>query len=320
VKNRGIYCKLGQYIGSLDNIAPARYVEVLKVLQDEGPSVWYNDIKIVIENDFNCKLEDIYSEFDEKPIAAATLAQVHKAKLKRNGEDVAVKVQFPTLFLQTKYDMLVTELSVKIIDNVAYLFDYKAINFRHLFENFRLSRQKELDFELELDNGVKTKKNFEGDDRIYVPDYDQVYCCKRVLTMEFIDNSLKINNADAITQKYGKNMTQEYVWKTLIDLFAKQIFVFGHIHVDGHPGNILIRAHPKHKGRPQLVLLDHGHYWTINDESRIKFCELWYAMVTFNKEKTKEMSYEFGMDNYYRYLPLIFTYRTIDSKYMWQLG
>lgn len=108
-KNRGIYLKLGQYIGSLEKIAPKRYIEVLRVLQDEGPSVSFDDIKIVIENDFKCKLEDIYIEFNEQPIAAASLAQVHKAVLREDGRDVAVKVQFPTLFLQTKYDMLVTK-------------------------------------------------------------------------------------------------------------------------------------------------------------------------------------------------------------------
>lgn len=132
--------------------------------------------------------------------------------------------------------------------------------------------------------------------------------------MEYIDNAYKINQADEITEKYGTILTHKYVCQTLIDIFAQQIFVHGHVHVDGHPGNILVREHPKHKGRPQVVLLDHGHYMTIDDEFRLKFGNLWYALVTFNKPTIKRISYEFGINDYYRYLPLLFTYRTFDSK------
>jgi predicted unusual protein kinase regulating ubiquinone biosynthesis (AarF/ABC1/UbiB family) len=70
----GIYFKAGQYIGTLERIAPKEYVEVLKVLQDQGPQIPFEQIKIVYENDFKCKLEDVFSEFDTKAIAAASLA------------------------------------------------------------------------------------------------------------------------------------------------------------------------------------------------------------------------------------------------------
>mmetsp|Transcript_9230 Transcript_9230/g.8162 ORF Transcript_9230/g.8162 Transcript_9230/m.8162 type:complete len:90 (-) Transcript_9230:502-771(-) len=89
--------------------------------------------------------------------------------------------------------------------------------------------------------------------------------------MEFIDNAFKIDQVDEILNKFGKGPTQKYVCKSLIDAFAKQIFWFGHVHVDGHPGNILVREHPDHKGRPQVVLLDHGHYITVDEEFRNRF-------------------------------------------------
>ena len=197
-KNRGIYHKLGQYVGALDTIAPKEYVNVLRVLQDEGPSVPFYDIKIVIENDFKTKLENIFSSFDEKSIAAASLAQVHAAVLRENNQKVAVKVQFPTLQLQTKYDMLVTKACVHIIDYIANLFDNRSINFKQLYENFRVSRLKELDFEMEYENGWATKQNFIDDDRIYIPTFYKDYSWKRVLTMEFIENTIKIDNAKEI--------------------------------------------------------------------------------------------------------------------------
>lgn len=146
IKNRGIYIKAGQYIGSLDNIAPKEYVQVFRVLQDEGPSVSFSDIKIVIENDLQCKIEDIFSHFETTPIAAASLAQVHRATLRENGADVAVKIQFPTLKLQTKYDMKVGKACMDILTYSAKVLKFDGINLSKLYDDFKMSRIKELDF------------------------------------------------------------------------------------------------------------------------------------------------------------------------------
>lgn len=89
--------------------------------------------------------------------------------------------------------------------------------------------------------------------------------------MEFIDHTLRIDNVEGIVEKYGREKTDEYVCKSLIDIFAKQIFLYGLVHVDGHPGNILVRDHPKKPTIPQIVLLDHGHYSRVSDDFRIHF-------------------------------------------------
>lgn len=129
----------------------------------------------------------------------------------------------------------------------------------------------ELDFDLELQNGAQTAKNFSDDDRIYIPKFYKEFSGPRMITMEFISNAYRIDDIEKIVKKYGRKMTDEYVCKSLIDIFGKQIFLYGLIHVDGHPGNILVREHPDHKGRPQIALLDHGHYCSIDDEFRLKF-------------------------------------------------
>jgi len=94
-------------LGSLETLLPKEYTDTLKVLQDKAPNVALEKIKVVIETDFGKTLEEIFSSFDPTPIAAASLAQVHKAVLRKNGEEVAVKIQFPTLRVQTYYDMIV---------------------------------------------------------------------------------------------------------------------------------------------------------------------------------------------------------------------
>jgi aarF domain-containing kinase len=92
------------------------------------------------------------------------------------------------------------------------------------------------------------------------------------------------------------------------------IFVNGHVHCDAHPGNILVRPNPENPKNPQIVLLDHGFYCDIDDEFRNRFCKLWYAMVTMDYYEVQSLSQEMGIGEYFRYLPLLFTYRTINAK------
>lgn len=90
--NAGVYIKLGQMVGQLDQLIPPEYVKAFEPMLMYAPKTPFNDVKAIIESDLGCKLEDHFSEFDEKPLASASLGQVHKAKLKSTGETVAVKV------------------------------------------------------------------------------------------------------------------------------------------------------------------------------------------------------------------------------------
>ena len=139
-------------------------------------------------------------------------------------------MQFPTLKLQTKYDMMVASFWIKVIDKVAVFLDFKGINLKKLYGDFKHSRVIELDFELELENGVKTTENFKDDDRIYIPKFYKEYSGPRMITMEYIDNAYRIDDIENIQKKFGKKNTDEYVCKALIDIFAKQIFLYGLVH------------------------------------------------------------------------------------------
>jgi aarF domain-containing kinase len=91
------------------------------------------------------------------------------------------------------------------------------------------------------------------------------------------------------------------------------IFIHGHVHCDAHPGNILVRPNPKDSSKPQIILLDHGCYGSTGEKFRRQFTELWYALTTMDYFKVREIAYEMGIGEYYRYLPLLFTYRTINT-------
>ncbi|GKC51957.1 uncharacterized AarF domain-containing protein kinase 1, partial [Tanacetum coccineum] len=102
------------------------------------------------------------------------------------------------------------------------------------------------------------------------------------------------------------------VAKVLVEAFAEMIFVHGFVHGDPHPGNILVSLDEKHGFC--LVLLDHGIYKNLDEEFRVKYCQLWKALVFLDSHKIQQLGKHFGMGKYSKYLPLIFTGRTIDSK------
>ena len=166
----------------------------------------------------------------------------------------------------------------------------------------------------EAQNGIRTREYFQDDDRIYIPKFYLEHSGKRMLVLEFINDAYKVSDIESISKRYSANDVEE-LSKTLIDIFSSMIFISGHIHADAHPGNILIRPHPKYGGKkPQIVLIDHGLYCTLTDDFKKQFSDLWYAMVTFDNVKVKEIAYQMGLGEHYRYLPLLFTYRTINSR------
>mmetsp|Transcript_23125 Transcript_23125/g.26173 ORF Transcript_23125/g.26173 Transcript_23125/m.26173 type:complete len:520 (+) Transcript_23125:857-2416(+) len=307
-KNRGIYLKAGQYLGNLDRIMPREYIEVLKVLQDSGPSIPFDEISVVLKHDLHDKQLEIAS-IDENAIAAASLAQVHAGYLK-DGTKVAIKLQFPFLQWQTHYDLIVLAKIASFASYMLRWYQYKNMDLLRIFNTFKGTIIAELDFTKEVDNAEKTRALFGEDDTLHVPEIYPELSSRRVITMEFIEG-IKINDIESFDKlKWDKLKIADM----LVDAFAKMIFMAGHIHCDAHPGNILVRKNPHNPEKLQIVLLDHGLYQEISDEFRLLFCELWKSIITFDYGKLKELGDSLGLGEYYRYLPLLLTYRPINSK------
>jgi aarF domain-containing kinase len=225
------------------------------VLQDQAPALDIEEMRVVFENDFQTTLESVFKEFDPEAIAAASLAQVHRAVLK-NGDEVAVKLQFPALRTQYMRDMSLIQILVKTGDWILNLNDFNDIDFFTVVKTFRKSLENELDFRKEVSNGIQCAKNFAQYDDIYIPKYFKKYCSKRVITMEFV-RGVRINDAEG-QKNLGVNPLDSAA--VLNRAMAEMVFKHGHVHCDAHPGNILIRNHPTQPNKPQLILLDHGMY------------------------------------------------------------
>ncbi|KAL6654797.1 hypothetical protein ACP70R_008262 [Stipagrostis hirtigluma subsp. patula] len=275
--NGGFYVKAGQYVSSLRQV-PKEYSSTLSCLQDQATPSKFQDIKIVIEQNFGKKLHEIFLEFDEHPIAAASIAQVHRGRL-HNNQEVAVKVQYPGLEQRMKIDIMTMSFLSK---SVSWIFpDYR---FDRILVEFERSMSMELDFTLEE------------------------LTSREVLTMEFCYGH-KVNDLDFLRRA---NISPTKVAKALIELFGEMIFVHGFVHGDPHPGNILVS--PQGHGKFSLVLLDHGIYRELDHKFRLDYCQLWKALILLDNEKILELGKQFGVGKYAKYFPVIFTGRTIESK------
>ncbi|KAH8932477.1 hypothetical protein BDL97_19G074400 [Sphagnum fallax] len=302
--NRGFYIKAGQFIASMQHV-PKEFVQTLSVLQDKA-SFWpFKLMEQVFQEEFGKSAEEIYGKFDETPIAAASLAQVHHAFLK-DGQEVAVKVQYPGLQRQFETDIATMAFLSKAI---AWLFpDYQ---FEWMVPEFEKNLLRELDFLQEANNAERTAKSFAHKEGILVPRVVKDLTTKRILTMEFMEGC-KIDDVQAL-EKAGIDPAQ--VAQELVEIFAEMVFCHGYVHGDPHPGNILVHKHPGRKSPNfDIVLLDHGLYRDFDESFRLSYCRLWRAIVLLDSDELQEAGRQLGAGEFTRYLPIIFTGRGMGSK------
>ncbi|GAQ89863.1 Protein kinase superfamily [Klebsormidium nitens] len=304
-KNTGTYVKAGQFLASLQGI-PREYTQTLSVLQDQAKYQTFDKIDKVIAQELGSSATEIFAEFDPVPIAAASLAQVHRAVLKSTGQEVAVKVQYPGLQQQFETDITTMHVLSKAI---AWLFP--EYQFTWLVPEFQSNLQKELDFHEEGKNAERAAANFAHRKDLKIPEVLWDHTTKRVLTMEFV-HGCKISDRAAI-ERLGLNA--QAVSSLLVEIFAEMVFCHAWVHADPHPGNILVRqVGTAKKPRAEIVLLDHGLYRQIDERFRADFCQLWRALVLQDRAKMKIYGDRLGAGDYYKYFPVIFTGRSFSSK------
>ncbi|CAG8523518.1 1073_t:CDS:2 [Paraglomus brasilianum] len=302
--NTGVYIKAGQHLASLTYIIPREFTETLAVLQDKAPYRSMEDVERVFKEEFDGAVpSDLFSEFDETPIAAASLAQVHRAKT-RDGREAAVKVQYPDVSRLFNVDVWTMQTMSDVISHF-----FPEFELGWIVVEFKQNLITEFDFENEARNGETTKLRFRHHgDQFSVPQIYWDLTTKRILSMEFI-RGVKINDVEGL-----RSLGADPVWvrNYLLKIFAEMIFCHGIVHCDPHPGNALVALSPT-TNKPQLVLLDHGLYRELSDEFRKVYCGLWRALLLNDNKGLKEAAEFLGVAEYVQFLPLIFTQRLPDS-------
>jgi len=246
------FVKLGQLLSMRQDILPPGVIEELKKLQDCVQPFPFTEVKALIEAEFGDNLGNIYREFDEEPVAAASISQVHRARL-ASGEQVAVKVQRPGVEKVIDLDLDILKKIARFVDRHTRLKD--LYDFSGMIREFEKTIKDELDFTKEGENADAFRHNFSRYQGIRVPKVKWIYTTKRVLTMEYIEG-IKVSDVKALEEA---GIDGKRVAERLATCICNQIFRDGFFHADPHPGNIKVMPDGT------IVFLDLGMVGRLNE-------------------------------------------------------
>jgi ubiquinone biosynthesis protein len=268
------FVKLGQILSTRPDLTPIEFVEELSKLQDRVPPFPYAEVAQIIESELGMPPEDIFQHFDEMPLAAASIGQVHRAQLK-DGEEVAVKVQRPGIRKTIEVDLEIMLHLASLMER--YLEEFQTTRPVRIVEEFARTLEKEIDYTIEASHMERFARQFMDDPTVYVPKVFREVTTERVLTMEYIDG-VKASEIDRI-EKEG--LDRKIITARGADLILKQVFDHGFFHADPHPGNIFVLP------GNVICYLDFGMMGSIDRQSREDFADLVHSVV--NRDESRAM-------------------------------
>ncbi|KAF7488616.1 putative aarF domain-containing protein kinase 1 -like protein [Sarcoptes scabiei] len=285
--NGGVFIKVGQHIAALEHLVPPEYVETLKVLHNQAPRSKITAIKLAIQKEIGQSFDDIFAEFEEEPIASASLAQVYRAKLKAENAKVAVKVQHPQVFKHSLVDIATMEFLARTINRL-----FPEYSFIWLVEETKKNLPLEMDFVHEGKNSELVGPLLKEFSWLKIPKIYWKYTTKRVLVMEFIDGRLITDNQFFVSNKINTRL----IANRFEDIYNKMIYTYGTIHCDPHPGNVMVKKHPNDNDF-DLYLLDHGLYTYLTDDFRQNYCSMLLAIMNGDIDQIKNCANEMGISD-----------------------
>ena len=264
----GVMIKVGQFLSARLDVLPREFTDELAGLQDEVRPEKISDIRLVLEDELKAKIGEKFEYFDEIPIAAASIGQVHCARLRiePGGEEqplVVVKIQRPNITQIVETDVSALRVVGKWL--MLYRPISRSANIPALIEEFTRTLYEEMDYINEGKNAEKFAENFKNQDNVRVPKVYWDYTTRRVLTLEDVQN-IKITDYDAIDRA---GIDRVEVAERLFNTYLKQIFEDRFFHADPHPGNLFIFPDPKAEASEitewKLVFVDFGMAGQVSD-------------------------------------------------------
>ena len=281
------YVKLGQLLSTRFDLLPPAYTEALSRLQDEAEPFSSEQARALIEEELGGQVRHLYAEFDDTPVAAASLGQVHRATL-RNGRDVAVKVQRPTAREDVREDMATLTRLASLADKGPGV--GRTYGFGRLLHEFERTLTFELDYRREARNLLRFGEIIATYDRLTVPEPVLELTSGRVLTMSYVEGR-KVTDVGPLGLI---DLDTEPIVEQLFRAYLHSILVDGFLHADPHPGNLLLTDDGS------LAVLDLGMVSYVPPRLQDKLVRLLVAIGDDNGEQAARVLAEMGqpLDNY----------------------
>lgn len=279
------FVKLGQIASTRPDVIPAEWIKSLKKLQDKVNPLPFADIKAAVETSLGRRIEDVFDRFDEEPLAAASIGQVHRARLltDEGPREVVVKVQRPGVRTTVASDLELLHALAGFIERA--IPESKLYSPAGLVDQFDRAITSELDFLLEAEHAERFLKNFQGSSVARFPRPFRAASSRQVLTLEFLPGK-KVYDAIRDDGHSGPAIA-----KASVGLIIKMIFEDGFFHADPHPGNILISGTPE---APVIGLVDLGMVGRLSPELRDRTVDLMIAAVREDTTGIADALYQIG--------------------------
>ncbi|WP_297041098.1 AarF/UbiB family protein, partial [Thermosynechococcus sp. OHK43] len=276
------FIKIGQFLSTRFDLLPPAYIEALRKLQDQVPPFDSRRAIALIEQHLGQSLGDLYATFDPKPLAAASLGQVHRARL-HSGEEVVVKVQRPQLEAQLYLDYLAIGELIRWADRwLPFLRPYAL---QEIYEEFFSILLREIDYIQEGQNADRFRANFAQDPYIRVPKVYWTHTCHHVLTMEYLPG-IRIDNRAAI-EAFGLN--PQMINQRGICCYLKQLLIDGFFHADPHPGNLAVTK------EGDLIFYDYGMMTEVPALNQQQMVQTFFAVLQKDSDRVIAALMELGL-------------------------
>jgi len=274
---KGPFAKVGQFAATRVDLLTPTSRGALAALRDRVPPLPVATIRGVIDEDLGAPLERHLASFDEEPLGAASIAQVHRATLP-GGEPVAVKVQYPWLRSSLPADLALLRIAQRAL--AAGRGREAARDRAQVFDEFARNIREELDFRREAAMADAIRENLASDDAIVVPAVVPSHSSARVLTMAY-HPAVPIHDHDAL-RRLGADPGE--LLETLARAYSQQVFVDGLFHADPHPGNLFVLDEPRGPRGPRILFLDFGLSKHLAPELRSELRKAIYALLQSDLE------------------------------------